>query len=387
VLPHLPTLLADLIDVALVAGLAYALILAARGTRAHLTLAGIGILGGIYLIARQVGLTLTAAIFQGFFAVSVLVLVVVFQRELRQLFERIAVMGFRQAPEGVSGSALEALVPAVAELAATKRGALIVLPGRDPLDRHLEGGIALDGELSFPLLVALFDPHSPGHDGAALVEGGRLRRFAVHLPLSTSFEQLRMRGTRHAAALGLAERSDALCIVVSEERGTISLARAGRLRQLAGPAELAAELQSFAAELALPLVPRSGWLRRAAEHWRELAAALGASAALWLLVVPGAEVAETTLSVPVNVVGLPNGFAVEAVDPPAIEVRVSGTRRDLFLLDPGRVRVSLDAYLVELGRRTFEIAPEDVRPPPGITVTAVNPDRVKLSVAPAHRGS
>jgi uncharacterized protein (TIGR00159 family) len=376
----------DLIDIALVAVLLYGLILAVRGARAHLALAGIAILAVVYLLARQLGLALTATLFQAFFAVSVLVLVVVFQREIRQFFERVAVLGLRggRAPVLASGP-LETLVGVVRELAETRRGALIVLPGRDPVERHLAGGIALDGQLSWPLLVALFDPHSPGHDGAIVIEGERVRRFAAHLPLSTNFEQLCLRGTRHAAALGLAERTDALCIVVSEERGTVSIARRGALRELAQPAELARVLAEFAGELASPLVARRGIARRIAARWRELLAATAGSALLWALVVPGSQVAEVDVEAPVALGELPPGFELVGVDPPRVQVRVSGLRRQLFLLDRSAIRVELDGYLVELGRRSFEVSPADVRLPSGLTAVRVSPEKVRVSVTRAER--
>ena len=105
------------------------------------------------------------------------------------------------------------------------------------------GGIELEGKISEPLLKSLFDPHSPGHDGAVIVGNERISRFAAHLPLSKDFKQLAHVGTRHSAALGLAELSDALCIAVSEERGTISVARDGRLRQVNNLQELGSLLQ------------------------------------------------------------------------------------------------------------------------------------------------
>ena len=118
-----------------------------------------------------------------------------------------------------------------------------MLPQREPIESHVEGGIALDGRLSEPLLLSLFDPSSPGHDGAVILRGAQIERFAVHLPLSVNRAALGPGGTRHAAALGLSERCDAICIVVSEERGTVSVARDGLLRVLARPQDLALELR------------------------------------------------------------------------------------------------------------------------------------------------
>src|SRR4029077_8268814 len=111
-------------------------------------------------------------------------------------------------------------------------GGRVVGEAKNPRARELRGGMELGGKLSEPLLKSIFDPHSPGHDGAVIVENDRISRFAAHLPLSNDFGQLAHVGTRHGAALGRAELSDALCIVVSEDRATISLPREARLRKI-----------------------------------------------------------------------------------------------------------------------------------------------------------
>jgi DNA integrity scanning protein DisA with diadenylate cyclase activity len=136
--------------------------------------------------------------------VAVLVAVVVFQQDLRRLFERIAALGFRRRLLPAGPDAIDTLVRAIAHLAEHRRGALIVLPGREAVAGHVQGGLPLRADITEPLLLSLFDPHSPGHDGAVIVSGDRLMQFAVHLPLSTDHAQLGQRGTRHAAALGLA---------------------------------------------------------------------------------------------------------------------------------------------------------------------------------------
>ena len=238
----------DLVDVLFVALLLWAALSFVRRARARIALAGVAIAGALYVLARQLELQLTVWILQGFFAVLVLVIVVVFQEDLRRLFEQIAVWSLRRKSGAAPPDVVDALVGSVRRLVADRTGALIVIPGREPIDRHVAGGIPLDGRLSEPLLLSLFDEHSPGHDGAAVLEGDRVTRFALHLPLSTDASQIGVGGTRHAAGLGLAERTDALCIVVSEERGTVSIARDGRLTRLAGPEALVAELRRFLAD-------------------------------------------------------------------------------------------------------------------------------------------
>src|SRR5699024_10925097 len=127
--------------------------------------------------------------------------------------------------------------------------ALIVLKGKEEWDRHITGGVELQGQVSLPLLFSIFDPKTAGHDGALLIENGLITKFGTHLPLSTHLHKISRGATRHAAALGLSERCDALVIVVSEERGVISVARQGQLIELDASSDLKSHLTEFWAEL------------------------------------------------------------------------------------------------------------------------------------------
>ena len=373
----------DAADVAIVAILLWMLIVWLRTTRARFAAVGLAILTGLYLLAQQLELQLTVWLFQGFFAAVVLVLIVVFQEDLRRLFERIAVAGLGRRRPRSAPDVVEIVTRAVADLAHASIGALIVIPGHDPLERHIEGGIHMRGRVSEPLLLSLFDPHSPGHDGAVLLEGNEIARFAVHLPLSADTRLPATGGTRHAAALGLAERADALCIVVSEERGTVSVARNGRLRALSRPEMIADELRRFL-RVADPAPSRSGlavFLRGVPARWKEGILAGGLALALWAALVPGDTVVNVAFAVPVQIENLPQGYALQQVNPPEVEVTFTGHRRDLYLASPNQVSVRLDALLVQLGRRTFEISAEHVEHPSALSVVAVAPRKVKLRVS------
>jgi uncharacterized protein (TIGR00159 family) len=367
------------VDIALVAAMLGSAIVWLRRTRARWALAGFAILGAGTLLARQLGLTLTTWVLQGSVVAFVIVLVVVFQEDLRRLVELIAVRGLGRRARPPTPQATETLMRSIVQLAASRTGALIVLPGREPLDRHISGGTRLDAELSEPLLLSIFDVHSPGHDGAVILSGSRLTHFGVHLPLSTA--QLGQGGTRHAAALGLAERTDALCLAVSEERGVTSVATDGVIRGLYRPEELAIEIHRFVEQVTPKPKAAKQRLTALLRRWPEAVGALSAAALLWLLVVPGSGVVRAVRSVPVVVENLPDGFVLERVEPREIEVTVSGPRRALVLGEADDIEVRIDALLVQLGRRTFEVTPDLVRLPEGFHLHEVNPKKIRLSVA------
>ncbi len=371
----------DVVDVAIVAALLFMGIRWLRAARARIALLGLGLVGALYGIVQQLQFQLTTWLLQGFFAVVVLIVVVVFQDDLRRLFESIAIWGLRRQAPRLGPSLVDTLVRAVTELAATRTGALIVLSGREPLDRHLDGGTFLKGRVSEPLLRSLFDASSPGHDGAVVLEGQTVTRFGVHLPLSNDWDQLAEHGTRHAAALGLAERADALCIAISEERGTISLASNGEIEIVEGADQLAASLLQFVSRNERDRGRLSGAApTHRYQRWAEGAVAVAMASTLWIVTVPGATVARETREIPVVVENMPVGYELAGVEPPMVEIGLQGRRRDLVLAGAGAIEVQIDALLVQLGRRTFAVSTEQVKHPDGLAITSIRPATVRLQV-------
>ena len=372
---------AEVVDIIFVAVLLYTAIVWARQTRAAFVVRGILILGGIYIIARYLDLQMTAWVFQGFFAIFLIMIVVIFQEELRQFFERIAVWSLaRKRVPALGSQTSDILVRTLSDLAKEHVGALMVIRGNDPLERHITGGIALDGKLSGPLLKSIFDPHSPGHDGAVLVEQDSITRFAAHLPLSKDLTQLTHVGTRHSAALGLAELTDALCIVVSEERGTISFARDGKLREVENLQQLGAVIDSFL-RTKFPSTQQSNIsLQFFRENWIAKAISLSLAIGFWYIFVPGSKTVQVSYRIPVSVENLPADLRVEDIEPPMVNATFSGPRRAFYLFDARKIRVAIDVSMADLGRRTFNISEQNIRYPKELTLTEVSPSTLRLSV-------
>ena len=378
--PLLELELADLADIALVSLLIWLLIVWIRTTRvrhAALALAGIG---GLYLLVQLLELELTALILQAFFAVVAIVMIVVFQDDLHRLFDWIGGLRLGQRPAKPPAGVAQTVARTVFGLAEDRVGALLVLPGRECLSRHLEGGESLGGRASEPLLRSLFDPHSAGHDGAVVLHGEVVERFGARLPLTRDDAQLHQRGTRHAAALGLAERSDALTVAVSEETGAVSIAREGELREVSSAPDLEDELRAFAAPRDPAAARRAGCGRGLASRWPEAMVSVLAALLLWLAFVPGSTVDQLSRPVDIEVANLPPGFELAGVEPPAVDVTFEGRRRDVYLATPSSLSVRIDAILVQLGRRTFQLAADQVEHPDELSVVDIAPGKVRISV-------
>jgi hypothetical protein len=263
----------------------------------------------------------------------------------------------------------------------------MVLRGRDPLERHLEGGEGLDGKLSEQLLASIFDTHSEGHDGAVLIEGDRVVRFGVHLPLSKEFGRLSGMGTRHAAALGLAERTDALCIVVSEERGVISLAKDGYIFAVKDLGALEEHIAAFLRDKAPATVEMRWWRDALRRNATEKAVAVTIALALWLVFVQGYSPATGVFKVPVDARVIPDGLRVAAIRPAKVNVTLKGLKRDLKLLNPLSLRVSVDLSQAEEGIQRIGISDTNLRIPGTLQLAEVDPPVVELELAKASEGS
>ena len=222
--------LRDVIDVLLVAGIVYNLLKLIRGTRSVQILSGLFVLIAIWWAAQKTQLTTLETLLRNFTIFLPFALIVLFQHEIRRglaRFGRNPLLGLG-SHEKVE-TMIQEVVLAAGAMSTKKIGALIVLQRFEGLRNYIENGIALDATVSFDLLVNIFSPDTPLHDGAAIVQQDRIAAAACFLPLSLDAELSTELGTRHRAALGVTTETDALAVVVSEETGTISVAVDGQL--------------------------------------------------------------------------------------------------------------------------------------------------------------
>ena len=241
----------DFIDIILVAAIMYWIYRATKGTNAPYIISGIIVIYLLWVVVRTLNMELLSTILGQFVSVGVIALIIVFQPEIRRFLQMI---GMRQkrfnfitrifTREDDKSANILPIVTACREMAETKTGALIVIGQQSDLTLIIEGGIALDARISTPLIRNIFFKNAPLHDGAAVIVGDRIVAAKCILPVTQS-DVPKSYGTRHRAAIGMSEISDAIIIVVSEETGGISLAQGGQLRRDVDPQRLTQILQRY----------------------------------------------------------------------------------------------------------------------------------------------
>ena len=219
--------LRDILDIVLVATLIYQGYMLVSNTRAVNVLRGVLIFAVAWLASSLLDLVTLNYLLSRIATVGLFALVVVFQPELRAALERIGRARVRDSRE--RGAVLQELARAMERLAERKVGALIAISRRTPLGEYAATGVPLDAVISAPFLEALFARNAPLHDGGVIVQGDRVVAAACLFPLQSSDGVYRRYGTRHRAAIGLSELTDAVILVVSEERGSMRIALTGRL--------------------------------------------------------------------------------------------------------------------------------------------------------------
>lgn len=235
--PYIPTMstLRNVIDVVLVFIIVYVVLKLFRGTRAVPTLVGIVILTVLYWLSVTQELSTLEFVLRyavGFIGIAIIVL---FQSEIRQALmyfaNRFRFPILKRQRGQFGGSVYDEIVLAVTTLATEKTGALIVIVRNVGLRNFIDAGVQLDARISYDLLVSIFHPETPLHDGAVIIQNERIAAASVFLPLTKNPAISRELGTRHRAAIGITEGSDAISLVVSEETGLITYVEAGEIRR------------------------------------------------------------------------------------------------------------------------------------------------------------
>ncbi len=370
----------DVLDILFLTIVAYYLYVWFRGTKAFKALAGLLALAIIYTAARAWGLFLTTWMFEILWQVLIILLIILFQAEIRQVLERVDPLrkiGLRRHSKPAEW--IEDFTQGIFSLAERKIGGLAIIERLDKVDEFITAGTTLEGDPTPELLLTVFQKESPLHDGAVLIREGKVVAAACYLPLSSDEELPKHWGTRHRAALGLSQRCDAMVVVVSEERGEVSLGRGGELATMENQERFS---QVVHEAITLPTPEAKGWWETIrlllVPRWRLKLGTLAIVSLVWLMLA-GQQDFEVTINVPVEFKNLPEHMEIVESMKPSVKITARGLRKDASTLNARTVQVELDVSSAKLGRKTYRISPSQaVLPGERIDVVRIEPTEFVL---------
>ncbi len=368
----------DAVDILLNSYILFRLFVLLRGTRLFRVLAIVLLFFFLQRISVSIGLIITSWVMQGITALAAIIVIIVFRNEIRSAFQarNMADILWR-LPQKTLETPMDALVEGVFDLSRARIGAIIVLPGTQDLGGIAYGGIDWEGRLSREMVKSIFWPGNPVHDGAAVIGGDRVERVATILPLSIRADLPSHYGTRHRAALGLAEQTDAAVIVVSEERGGVTVAKRDVLKPIATPEQLRAVLDRH-----------TGVARRKASGRREERIQVAATALACLLLVStiwfsfstGDAEALATVRVPVEYVNRSQAMEILHTSDSTVEVQMSGPKTLVQAVNPEQVKVRFDLSDATIGTNILSLGQNNVEMPPGIVLKQIVPETIRLDL-------
>jgi uncharacterized protein (TIGR00159 family) len=367
----------DIVDISLVSYILFRFYVLFRGTNAFRVLIGMTMLWFFQQVAVSMGLIVTSWVVQGIVALGAFIIIVIFRNEIRSVLQasHLKAILWDVSSKAVV-STIEIIVQSVYDMGLRKCGALIVFPGKDDVAEVVQSGIPWKGEISKEMILSVFWPDNPVHDGAAIIQGDQIIQVSAILPLSRRDDLPTYYGTRHRAALGLAEATDALIIAVSEERGDVVVARGGTLKVVKQKRKLEQILRQHKG-----VASKKG--RELIKEKLMVAAAALFSVifitGVWFSVSRGGD---TLLTFESPVVYLNRDPSMEIVQTSVntVSLELEGSGALIKSIKPDQVQVKLDLTQSKVGPNSFSITRESISLPPGIILKGVTPTVVEVDL-------
>jgi diadenylate cyclase len=369
----------DLVDILFLTLVAYQLYQWFRETRALRVLIGLVVLGGIYSVAKTWGLFLTTWVFQILWQVLLILLLILFQSEIRQVLEKVSPLRYLRSRRRAYGGTFAAnLARVVFELAAEKTGALVVLTRDDNPSQLIHAGQKVMAIPDPMLIKSIFNHHSPAHDGAVIITQDRLTHMGCVLPLSESQELPEQYGTRHRAALGLSELTDAVCLVVSEERSEVTSIVGGKIAHWSQPEALQAQLKEWLGgpEIHVPTIQH--FLEDFfIKNWKRKLVAFALVATCWLVLASHQE-EKVFFNASIRYTNPPEGLSASQSSTSKVDLTLSGRQSQIKSIRRQDVRVSVDLGNLIPGRHHISLGGKNVYLPSGIKVDRITPRTIEV---------
>ena len=371
----------DIADILFLTIVAYQLYVWFRESRALRVIIGLVALGGIYSIAKFWGLFLTTWVFQILWQVLLILLLILFQTEIRQVLEKVSPMRYLRSRRRVFQKTFaKELSQTLFEMAADRTGALIVLARNDNPAEFVRAGQTIMALPESALIKSIFNRYAPAHDGAIVIAQDRITQMGCILPLSEDENLPEKYGTRHRAALGLSEVTDAICLVVSEERSEVTTVVEGKIVTWQDPEALAGNLSEITGGPEIRVPTLKGFLKGIfVENWRTKLSALALVTIAWLILASRQEAA-LTITTPVQHTNVPSHLMLGQGSTPTVDLTLSGRRNTIRTLMDQDVQVSFDLSAITLGRHLIKVSTKNIVLPFGVKIDRVAPQKIMVNL-------
>jgi uncharacterized protein (TIGR00159 family) len=368
-----------IIDILLISGMIFFLYRTLTHLGTWKIATGVLIAVVFFILASFMGLKGIEWIYRNISHVAVIGVVVLFQPELRKMLEKAASLKRSRTPH-IDDGFFKIIAESMWKLSLKRVGAIIVIPGQEAIKQWLNGGYPLHALPSVPILLSIFDPNSPGHDGAVIVQKDGFSAFGVRLPISQSGRLGEEYGTRHQSAMGLSEKSDALVVVVSEERGTVSTFHQGQMTVMDSEKQLIEKFSSHGKKTKFFQVDTLKKVNRALVL--ETIGSLAVAVAFWsTLIAAQGEMIEKVITVPVEYTATAEDVVLIGNKANEIRLHLAGSKSDLDAANPSELSVKIDLTKSVEGKQTFLINDKNMRLPKNVKLLDVDPSNVELSFA------
>ncbi len=368
----------DIVDILIISFFIHRFYFFFRGTNVLRIVIGLFFIWLFYLTARSSGLVLTSWFLQGLGATLIILIIVVFQREIREILLHTSPFALLwkgwKKPEILD---LEVFSKIIFNLAKRRIGALVVFQ-QENLSEHLQGCTSIGAIFSPQLLESILIPTSPIHDGAVIISGNRIEKAGCFLPLTERPDLPHKFGSRHRAALGLAERSDVVVVIISEERGEVHILKGRTINQVVDPRELCHALK----DMFYPQIKKAKTQIR-----RNVIKGLISYGFVTILVLifwgflGGRQPSLKAITVPLEFRGLPANCKMLDVSTNTVELQIQGRRHLINTLKPEQIGAYLDLdKFTTSGRHFIPLSGLSVNLPPGLEVVQIKPRRVKIKI-------
>lgn len=364
----------DAFDILLNTYILFRLYVLFRGTNVIQALLAICAFWVASQMAVSLGLVITNWAMQGVITAAALIIIIIFRNEISRVFQTKDLKTFLWGiPQYQFNTPLNIIAEGVYELAKGKIGALIVLPLKQGLDSVVQGGVPLRSKLSQEMLVSVFWPGNPLHDGAAIIQGDQVISAGVILPLSKREDLPSFFGTRHRAAAGLAQHTDALVIVVSEERGEVTLFKGNQVYQIPNPLTLEKFLQEHTGDASA----KKGFKDRTREIVTAALISLACITGIWLSFTKGMETLATH-EVPVEFMSPDPKKEIISSSVSNVKLLISGARPLINSIKPEQINIKLNLAQAVVGTNKLTITKENILLPPGIRLKQIEPSELDI---------